>query len=172
MKLRDFRNVLESSSMFYDNWVIYISVAEHVFCTCIFRERHSVLCFATLLAKKPFKTQPSVTRPHQHAWHRRSSANGRRVRSGNLRFPSRDRSVDEFDHQHVLLEQGNFLARVDLKLFRCEYNFVSFGYCRLQSTVCLLLALGNYILFWTPSLRRELSISWTRPCPCASMSVS
>ena len=46
----------------------------------------------------------------QNVW---TSSNRRR--NWNLRIPGRDRSAHELDHQHLLLQQGNLLARVDLQ---------------------------------------------------------
>ena len=41
-----------------------------------------------------------------------------------IQLPGRDQPVDGLDHQHLLLEQGDLLARVDCKssITACEQN--------------------------------------------------
>lgn len=138
----------------------YISVVQHVFCTRISVNAAPTLSLLLCWLKKG----KNSTLCHQHAWHRRSSADGRRFRSGNLRFSSRDRSVDEFDHQHVLLEQGNFLARTDLELFWCEYNCVSVCFCHFAIDCLSLTSTRNFVLNSKLLSRTFYFLNWAWPC--------
>ena len=121
IRLRDFRNFLECSRKFHRLGDIKRR-NQHVVTLPNFSHQPSG---SEVLRLSLAGKSVNFNLFRQNAWHRRSSKHGRGVWNGNLRFSSRDRSVDEFDHQYILLQQGNFPARNYLQLFGCKLSLLN-----------------------------------------------
>ena len=135
IRLRDFRNFLECSRKFHGLGDIKRR-NQHVVTLPNFSHQPSG---SEVLRLSLAGKSVNFNLFRQNAWHRRSSKHGRGVRNGNLRFSSRDRSVDEFDHQYILLQQGNFPARNYLQLFGCKLYWLNFPWTFpfLRHTFCI-----------------------------------
>lgn len=90
--------------------------------------------------------------------------NGRCRWSRNVRFPSRNCSVDELDHQYFLFEQRDLHPRINFQRIRCEFLFsfliffllVFFPFSFLPSFLpFFLLTFTFYLRAWPTNVQQE-----------------